>query len=226
MKIEWSADAELVASRAAAFIAAEARIAVHERGRFLLALSGGSTPTRMLELLVGEEVPWSHVHVFQVDERITIASDPARNLTLLRTRLLDKVAIPAEQVHPMPVEASDFDAAARNYATTLTQVAGKPPVLDLVHLGLGEDGHTASLVPGDPVLDELESDVTLTGPYRGLRRMTLTFTVLSRARCILWLVTGSDKAEVLGRLRRGDRSIPAGRLPGERAILFTDCTEC
>jgi 6-phosphogluconolactonase len=222
MKAEVLADPEAVARRAAAFVAGEARSAAGERGRFLLALSGGTTPLRMLELLVGEEVPWPLTHVFQVDERVVKASDPARNFTQLRESLLDRVPIPAEQIHPMPVEEVNLGAGAARYSATLRAFAGSRPRLDLVHLGLGDDGHTASLVPGDPVLEEVESEVALTGSYRGFRRLTLTYPVLDGARCILWLVTGSSKSEALLRLCRGDRSIPAGRVSTEHAVLLVD----
>lgn len=222
MKVEVLPDAEAVARRAAAVIAQEARVAARARGRFLLATSGGTTPWRMLELLADEEVPWPLVHLFQVDERIADASDPARNLTRLRASLLDKVRLTPDQVHAMPVLEADLAAAAARYAATLRRVAGAPPVLDLVHLGLGTDGHTASLVPGDPVLDSLGSDVAVTGPHQGYRRMTLTYPVFERARVVLWVVTGSDKAAALSRLRRGDRSIPAGCVSAEHALLLAD----
>ena len=222
MKAEVLADSEAVARRAATFVAGEARRAARERGCFLVALSGGTTPLRMLELLAKEEVPWPLVHVFQVDERIVKASDPARNFTQLRENLLDRVPIPAEQIHPMPVEEADLRAAAARYAATLRTFAGTPPRLDLVHLGLGDDGHTASLVPGDPALDEVELEVALTGSYRGFPRLTLTYPVLDDARRILWLVTGPGKTEALLRLCRSDRSIPAGRVSMEQAVLLVD----
>jgi len=222
MKAEVLADPEAVARRAAAFVAGEARSAARERGRFLVALSGGTTPLRMLELLAEEEVPWPLVHVFQVDERVIQASDPARNFTQLRGSLLDRVPIPADQIHPMPVEEVDLRAAAARYAATLRAFAGTPPRLDLVHLGLGDDGHTASLVPGDPALDEVGSEVALTGSYRGFRRLTLTYPVLDGARRILWLVTGPGKTEALRRLCGSDRSIPAGRVSTEHAVLLVD----
>ena len=122
----------------------------------------------------------------------------------------------------MPVESADLDEAAARYAQTLVDVAGSPPVLDLVHLGLGSDGHTASLVPGDPVLDVTDADVALTGVYQGRRRMTLTYPVLNRARRVLWLITGEDKAAMLVRLRRGDPAIPAGRVRQDHAVVLAD----
>ncbi len=222
MKAEVLADPEAAAHRAAAFVAGEARRAVRERGRFLVALSGGTTPMRMLQLLPEEDVPWPHVHVFQVDERVVDPSDPARNFTQLRRSLLEKVPVPAEQIHPMPLEEADLSKAAARYSATLRRFAGTPPVLDLVHLGLGDDGHTASLVPGDPALDGVDGEVAVTGSYRGFRRMTLTYPVLDGARCILWLVTGSGKTEALLRFCRSDRSIPAGRVSTRRALLLTD----
>jgi 6-phosphogluconolactonase len=157
-----------------------------------------------------------------VDERVAPAGDPDRNLTHLRESLLSKVPMPSEQAHAMPVEENDLEAAAASYASLLRQIAGSPPVLDLVHLGLGPDGHTASLVPGDPVLDVTDHDVAVTGVYQKRRRMTLTYPVLNRARCILWLVTGPDKAEILQRLANGDESIPAGRIRRDTAVLLAD----
>ena len=215
-------DAEAVARRAATLIAQEARAAIGARGRFLLAASGGTTPWRMLELLADEELPWALVHVFQVDERVVPADHPDRNFTRLRACLLDRVPMPRGQIHAMRVEQPNLPKAAARYAAALRHAAGTPPVLDLIHLGLGTDGHTASLVPGDPALEERGSDVALTGAYRGCRRMTLTYPVLERARVILWVVTGSDKAGALQRLLRGDRSIPAGRVPPDHALLLAD----
>jgi 6-phosphogluconolactonase len=222
MQIEVLADAKVVAQKGAAVIAAEARDAVVARGRFVMAVSGGHTPWQMLRALAGEKVPWEQVHLVQVDERVAPAGDPDRNFTHLRDSLLTRVPLPAEQVHAMPVEKPDLDSAARSYAVTLERIAGSPPVLDLVHLGLGPDGHTASLVPGDPVLDITDADVALTGVYMGRRRMTLTYPVLNRARRVLWLVTGSDKVGMLARLRDGDRSIPAGRVRQDQALVLAD----
>ena len=216
------ADADAVAREAARAVAAAARAAVASRGRFVLALSGGRTPWQMLRALADEEVPWSDVHVFQVDERIAPAGDPERNLTQLRESLLDRAALPPQQIYAMPVEEADLDAAASRYASTLERVAGVPPVLDLVHLGLGADGHTASLVPGDPVLDVSDRDVAITGVYMDRRRMTLTYPIINRARRILWLVTGADKVAMLPRLLAADASIPAGRVNPARALVLAD----
>src|SRR4029077_18300943 len=150
------------------------------------------------------------------------ASDPARNLVQLRAKLLDKVGLPAQQFHAMPVEDTDLAAAAAGSAATLRELAGTPPVLDLVHLGLGADGHTASLVPGDPVLDVTDADVAIINRYQGRRRMTLTFPIINRSRRVLWLVTGREKAATLVRLRDGDPSIPASRVRQDRALVLAD----
>ena len=222
MKIEVLADAESVARRAAALIAAEARSATALRGRFVMAASGGHTPWIMLRALAGETVPWQAVHIVQVDERVAPAGDPDRNLTHLQASLLDAVPLRPQQIHAMLVESSDLEAAAKQYAQTLNEIAGSPAVLDLVHLGLGPDGHTASLVPGDPVLEITNSDVSLTGIYQGRRRMTLTYPVINRARHILWVVTGAEKVEMLTRLRNADASIPAGRVRSQDAMVLAD----
>ncbi len=222
MKIEVFADADAVARQAAAIIAAEARLAVAARGRFVMAVSGGHTPWLMLQALAGEDVPWTGVQVVQVDERVAPAGHPDRNLTHVRASLLAHAPLQPEQIHAMPVEAADLEAAAQQYAVTLQVIAGAPPVLDLVHLGLGPDGHTASLVPADPVLNVTDADVALTGVYQGRRRMTLTFPVINRARRILWVVTGSEKAAMLAHLRDGDRSIPAGRVQQDQAVAIAD----
>ena len=215
-------DPVTVAQRAATVIALEARAAAAARGRFTMAVSGGHTPWVMLRARVDEDVPWEHVHLLQVDERVAPAGSTDRNLTHLRESLLDHVPLRSEQVHAMPVEAVDLEAACAQYAATLSGVAGSPAVLDLVHLGLGPDGHTASLVPGDEVLDVADVDVALTGFYQGRRRMTLTYPVLNRARRVLWVVTGAEKMVMLGRLLDGDPSIPAGRVRRDLALVVAD----
>ena len=222
MKIEVHPDDGVVARKGAAVVAADMRAAVAARGRFIVAVSGGHTPWQMLRALADEGLPWERVHVFQVDERVAPAGDPDRNLTHLRASLLNHAPLPADHIHAMPVEAADLGRAAEQYAETLRDVAGAPPVLDLVHLGLGADGHTASLVPGDPALDVADADVTVSGPYQGHLRMTLTFPIINRSRRILWLVTGREKAETLVRLRDGDRSIPASRVARDHALIIAD----
>jgi 6-phosphogluconolactonase len=214
---------DAVATQAATFIAAAARTAVAARGRFTIAVSGGHTPWQMLRALAHEEVPWAQVHVFQVDERVAPAGDPDRNLTHLRESLLSHAPLPPEHIHPMPVEDPDLSAAAARYARTLAEYAGAPLQLDLLHLGLGPDGHTASLVPGDPVLNVTDVDVALTGgTYQNRRRMTLTYPALNRARRILWVVTGAEKVDALRKLRAADPSIPAGRVSQAHATVLAD----
>jgi 6-phosphogluconolactonase len=222
MKLEVFADADSVARHAATLIAADARAAVATRGSFVMAVSGGHTPWIMLRDLAQEDVPWNAMHVVQVDERIAPAGDPDRNLTHLRESLLQHAPLRPEQIHAMPVESPDLEAACKEYEQTLKSIAGSPPVLNLAHLGLGPDGHTASLVPGDPVLAVTTADVALTAPYQGRRRMTLTYPILNRSRRVLWLVTGGEKAGMLARLRAGDVTIPAGRILPDRAVVLAD----
>ena len=222
MKIEVFDNADLVAHKAAEIIAEEARMAVAKRGRFILAVSGGQTPWKMLSALANENIPWEGMHVVQVDERLAPAGHPDRNLTHLRESLLDHAPLRPEQIHAMRVEEEDIEVAVTGYARTLQEIAGSPAVIDLVHLGLGVDGHTASLVPTDPVLDINDRDVALTGVYQGRCRMTLTYPIINRSRRILWMVTGSEKSEMLLRLRDGDRAIPAGRVVQDRAQVLAD----
>jgi 6-phosphogluconolactonase len=222
MKIRVYADADAVAFAAAELIAKEAREVVAIRGTFLMAVSGGKTPWVMLRDLAQQDVPWRSVHVFQVDERVAPEGDPDRNLTHLRESLLEHAPLRADQIHAMPVEASAIEAACMKYALTLEEIAGSPPVLDLVHLGLGPDGHTASLVPGDPVLGVTNMDVALTGIYQKRRRMTLTYPIINRSRRVLWLATGAEKAGMLARLQAGDVSIPADRISRDHAVVLAD----
>ena len=222
MNVEILPDVNSLAGRAAAVIAADARAAVSARGRFVMAVSGGKSPWLMLADLANEDMPWANVHVFQIDERIAPAGDPDRNYVHLRDSLLQHAPIPPEQIYAMPVESPDVDAAAKEYAHTLAGVAGKPPVLDLAHLGLGPDGHCASLIPNDPVLNVMDRDVAITGVYQGRRRMTLTYPVINRSRRILWLVSGKDKVSAFPKLRAADPSIPAGRISQTQALLLAD----
>jgi 6-phosphogluconolactonase len=222
MKLRAFDDADSVAREAAAIVAAESRAAVDARGRFVIAVSGGHTPWLMLRALARDDVPWEALHIVQVDERVAPAGDPDRNLTHLRESLIEQASLYPEMIHAMPVESPDLDLAAVRYAAALKQLAGSPPVLDLVHLGLGPDGHTASLVPGDPVLNVTDRDVALTGVYQGRRRMTLTYPIINRSRRVLWLATGYDKAEMVRRLYEGDTSIPAGRVNKDHALILAD----
>jgi 6-phosphogluconolactonase len=210
VKEEIVADVEAAALRGAELIALAAGAAIEARGAFPLAVSGGHAPWRMFELLGTHELDWDAIEVFQVDERIAPAGDDDRNLTHLLASL---PAAGAARVRPMPVNDPDLEAAAARYAEQL------PAELDLVHLGLGPDGHTASLIPNDPVLDVDDRLVALTGEYQGRRRMTLTYPAIEAARSVLWLVTGADKPEGLAKLRAGDPSIPAGRVRAREATL-------
>jgi 6-phosphogluconolactonase len=205
-------DPGAVARAGAAFVAEQGRLAVQERGTFHFAVSGGHTPWAMFAELASETVPWKYVVIYQVDERVAPLDDPDRNLFHLKEAL---GGAPAE-VHPMPVERDDLDAAAADYAASL------PNYLDLVHLGLGPDGHTASLVPGDPVLSITDRMVALTQPYQGRVRMTLTYPALARARQVLWLVTGDDKQKPLAGLLGGDTDIPAGRVEAASSLILAD----
>jgi 6-phosphogluconolactonase len=213
LRTEILADGHAVANRAADVVVEHARLAVAERGAFTLAVSGGHTPAAMFLALAAREFPWDRTAIFQVDERIAPAGSPERNLTLLQGCLPDAALA---SVRPMPVEEANLEDAADRYARSL------PDRFDLIHLGIGPDGHTASLVPGDPVLAAVDRDVAITEPYMGLSRMTVTYPVLDRARALLWLVVGTEKAEPLRRLRKRDTSIPAGRVAIERAFVLAD----
>jgi 6-phosphogluconolactonase len=205
-------DANALAAMAASYVVSLAKAAVVARGRFTFAVSGGRTPWAMFEALRAEYMPWAEVELFQVDERVAPDGDPDRNLTHLRQSIGD---VPA-QVRPMPVNDPDLDAAAAAYAEVL------PERFDLVHLGLGPDGHTASLVPGDPVLQVTDKLVAVTKPYQGHQRMTLTYPGLARAAQLLWLVTGPDKRDAMAKLLAGDESIPAGRVRASRSLIMAD----
>jgi len=211
-ELETLPDPAAVAAAGATFVAELARAAVDADGSFHFAVSGGHTPWAMFAELTRQQVPWDSVSIYQVDERVAPPGDPDRNLTHLRQALGPAPA----QVWPMPVNERDLEAAAAVYADAL------PEQFDLVHLGLGPDGHTASLVPGDPVLEVTDRLVALTRPYQDRVRMTLTYPALARAGQLLWLVTGSDKKEPLARLLAGDTTIPAGRVEAAASLVMAD----
>jgi 6-phosphogluconolactonase len=203
-----------VALRAAELVVEHAQAAIAARGEFTLAVSGGHTPGQMFaDLARREDFPWEQTAIYQVDERIAPDGDANRNLTLLWDNL-PEAAI--SRLHAMPVQETDLQQAADRYASTL------PERFDLIHLGIGADGHTASLVPGDPVLDIADRDVAITGLYMSLPRMTVTYPVLNRARALLWLITGQEKRDALHRLRAQDQSIPAGRVSPAHAVIVAD----
>ena len=222
MKLRVLADAESVAREGAAYIADAAQAAVKDRGTFIFAVSGGRTPWVMMRALAREALPWEAVHIVQVDERVAPADDLDRNLAHLRESLLSNAPLPPDNIHAMPVEEPDLAAASAAYGRTLEALAGTPPVLDLVHLGLGPDGHTASLVPGDPVLSVSDMPVGTTGVYQGRHRMTLTYPVLDGARSVLFIVTGEEKVDALARLVAHDPTIPAGRVRPDNALVIAD----
>lgn len=215
IELEVAGDEKAASRRAAELIAADGAATVAERDRFALAMSGGRSPWAMLAILGElEEMPWDRTELFQVDERVASPGSPDRNLTHMVLGLsMDHQAT----LRPMPVTQRDLDAAAREYEASL------PERFDLVHLGLGPDGHTASLIPGDPVLEVSDRRVAITAePYQDHLRMTLTYPALADARRVVWLVTGPDKREPLAKLMEGDESIPAGRVRNEDMIVVAD----
>ncbi len=222
LKIEVEADPGVLASRAAEIVVARARSSIAHRGAFTVALSGGSTPAVMLDHLALRDLLWSRIHVFQVDERIVPDDDPDRNAGGLLEHLVDRIEIPPANVHLMPVTAPNLANASHHYAAELAALSGSDGRLDLVHLGLGDDGHTASWPPGDPVADAGDMDVAVVGPYRGHLRMTLTPRVVNRARRILWLVSGEEKAGAVEGLIAGDFRLPASRVATGNATLLLD----
>lgn len=209
------------ATRAAAWISGFLKTTITQRGSATFAVSGGNTPAIMFKALSTYDIDWRSVHIFQVDERLAPEGTTDRNLTQLRENLIDLIEVPASNVHPMPVnEEMPPDARAHIYEQTLSRFA--PGGLDLVHLGLGSDGHTASLVPGDPAMAVADRSVTFTGLYKGFRRLTLTYPELTKAHALLWLTPGADKAQPLKQLLLGDPSIPAGRVRNRQQTVFCD----
>lgn len=211
-EIRTFADDDELASAAADYVAEYSRRCVAVRGTFCFAVSGGHTPWKMFAELLERDVPWEQTVIYQVDERVAALGDPERNLT----NLVDALAGVSPTIESMPVDDDDLDAAAGHYAARL------PLRLDLVHLGLGSDGHTASLIPGDRVLEVRDLPVSTTGVYQDHRRMTLTYPGLARADQLLWLVSGSDKRDALAKLLLHDRSIPASRVEAAASLIMTD----
>lgn len=222
MRVFVAESPDAVARRAAGWLQGQVAHAVAARKRCLVALSGGKTPARMLHELRRLRVHWHELHVFQVDERVVPLADERRNARQVNDLLIGPGGLDASRFHAMPVERPDLDSGALDYESVLEEFGGRPPVLDVVHLGLGADGHTASLVPGDPLLDEHGRRVGASIEYNGVPRLTLTYPALDAARHRLWVVTGADKAAALQRLYEGDATIPAGRVSREAAFVFAD----
>ena len=220
--MEFLVNAPALANRTADLVAARLAEAIDARGRATLAVSGGSTPTAFFAELAVRKLPWESVHVFQVDERVA-PPGPERNMTGLREALLERVPIPAGNVHPMPVDESDLAAAAAAYGEEMRAVIGTGGRLDVVHLGLGDDGHTASWPPGDPVVDATD-DVAVVGPFNGRLRITLTPPPVNRADWIVWLISGVAKAAALRGLLAGDPALPASRVRRHDVALLADGT--
>ncbi len=214
--VEVLPDPGSVGEHAADLIAEAVRRAVSEGRRFTWAISGGETPIPLFRRLGTLELPWHLIDTWQVDERVAPPDDPDRN------RSSQSRALPPEAqdgIRWMPVEDDHLDAAAARYAASL------PERFDVIHLGLGADGHTASLLPGDPVLHVRDRDVAVTGVYEGRRRMTLTYPGLSRAERAIWVVTGSEKRAALTKLVARDASVPASHVPVPDQVVVTDQRE-
>jgi 6-phosphogluconolactonase len=220
MDTSYFLDEAELAAQAAAYVADQAAQAISERGAFHFAVSGGKSPARMFEALSERDLDWSKVSLFQVDERILPHGDPGRNSTMLEQSLLRRLHL-APRVFLMPVEREPHERARDDYEQLLQKELGPGLVLDLVHLGLGADGHTASLLPGDrAVLAETKRLCALTRAYQGTTRLTLTAPMLRRAKKLLWLVAGADKATALNQFERGDPAIPATLLADVPSVVF------
>ena len=222
MEIRTFQSSNEVAREAALYIADRIRENIAKKGFFTLAISGGRTPWEMIKELATEDLPWEKVFLFQVDERVAPDGHPDRNLTQLFKSIQDSPLINRLNIFPMHVIAEDLEEACAEYSENIKRITetGK---LDLIHLGIGTDGHTASLIPGDSVLEVGDKNVALTdSPYQGRERMTLTYPLINQAEKILWIVTGEEKAEMLERLLQQDSTIPAGKINQSHAIILTE----
>jgi len=226
MNVEVLADSEALAERAVAHLVRAAAAAIEERGRFVWAVSGGSTPRRMLELLSeGDDLDWSRTHLFQVDERVAPDGDSDRNASMLDTALLTdsfRSRHTPAGIWPMPVTAGDLDAACSVYAASIDELTGSPAVFDLIQLGMGADGHTASLIPDDPILGVDDRDVAMSQEYQGRIRMSLTWPVLDRAKELLWVIGGESKVPAVQQFFDNDPAIPATLPTQARATVLLD----
>ena len=222
MKTELFPTADQVAARAAAYIEYQIREALAHQSSYSLAISGGRTPWEMLKILSKADLPWQQVNLFQVDERVAPDGHADRNLTQLFQAIAGTPMVTQLRIFPMPVLAEDLEEGCREYTQVLDEITeGKG--LDLIHLGLGSDGHTASLVPGDGVLEVQDRLVACTqNTYQGRIRMTLTYPLLNAAKQLLWIVTGIEKQEMVQRLLQQNPSIPAGSIRQENALLLVD----
>lgn len=222
MRIHVLPTPETAAECAAEWLRIEIGRASAQRRRCLIAMSGGRTLWRVLRDLRRLHVHWHDLHIFQVDERVVPESDERRNARHISELLVAHAALHGAQFHAMPVERSDLGEAAEEYARLLAALGGTPPVLDVVQLALGADGHATSLWSDDQLVDVRDRDVAVSIVDRGVSRMTLTSRVLDAARHRLWLVTGAEEAAALHQLWTGDTSLPAARVTRESAFVFAD----
>jgi len=221
LTLEILQDTHTIELRAASWIAGTLIRVASSQSRCVLAISGGRSPWPMFGRLAEDPaVPWDRVHIMQVDERVAPEGHPDRNWTEA-ARTFGPV-VPASNLHPMPVEARDLEAACDRYARLLEKLTAGHG-LCIAHLGLGTDGHTASLFPTDSILEVRNRAVAITGnEHGGRRRMSLTFPALANAHRLLWQVQGASKAEMLARLLAGDERIPAGRVRRDTALVIAD----
>lgn len=225
-RIEVAADPAALAERAAAFLVERATAADRP---FSLALSGGSTPRTLYRLLAGDawrdRVPWARMHLFWGDERFVAPDHPDSNQRMARDAMIGRVPVPPENVYPVPTDGTPEDAARRYEATLRAFAATRPgqPLFDVQLLGLGPDGHTASLFPGIAALEERQAWVAAVVGAKPEPRITLTFPALDSSRDAVFLVAGEEKRAMLERLREGDAALPAARVrPAGGVTVFAD----